>query len=224
MDALIFDFDGVVVDSEPIHLAGFREVLKDIGLALSNEDYYAKYLGYDDRDGFGTMARDNGVELSPSQLAQMIQRKTMLVQRAFVETIQPLPGAVPLIESVARAGVPVAVCSGALRTEIELASRTIGAWPHFSLIVSAEDVTAGKPDPQGYLLTVERLRQKLGKPLSSERCVVIEDSPAGISAARAAGMKVLAVANSYHRSHLGQADAIVENLTQVTLDTLRQLA
>ena len=223
MDALIFDFDGVVVDSEPIHLECFRKVLEGVDLRLSDEDYYAKYLGYDDRDCFTAVAADGGVAISESRLAKMIAAKTVLVRQAFARAIHPLPGAVDLIRSVTEAGVPLAVCSGALREEIELASRTIGVLGQFRLIVSAEDVSRGKPDPQGYRLCLERLRASCRKPLAPSRCLVVEDSPAGIEAARGAGMKVLAVTNSYPRDQLGQADCIVTSLEGVTIDHLESL-
>jgi beta-phosphoglucomutase len=223
LDALIFDFDGVVVDSEPIHLECFRKVLESVGLRLSGEEYYAKYLGYDDHDCFAAVAVDKGAVISESQIARMTAAKTVLVRRAFAREILPLPGAVELIRSAEEAGVPLAVCSGALREEIELASRTIGVLGQFRLIVSAEDVSRGKPDPQGYRLCLERLSASCRKPLAPSRCLVVEDSPAGIEAARGAGMKVLAVTNSYPRDQLGQADRIVTSLAEVMIDQLESL-
>ena len=126
MDALILDFDGVVVDSEPIHLTAFRQVLRPIGVELTTEAYYGKYLGYDDHDCFAAALRDNGLEYSETQIAEMTASKTKIVQRTFAESIKPLDGATELIRSLSGAGVPIAVCSGALRDEIELASRHVG--------------------------------------------------------------------------------------------------
>jgi len=223
MDALILDFDGVVIDSEPIHLACFQKVLAEAGIALSSEDYYTKYLGYDDRDCFLAAARDNGVRLDRRRVDRMIAAKTALVQRHFSQSVQSLEGAVELIRAVAAAGVPVAVCSGALRKEIELASAAVGVLDCFAVIVSAEDVAAGKPDPQGYRLAVEKLRSRCGRQIRPERCVAVEDAPAGIAAAQAAGMKVLAVTNSYHADHLRAAQAVVETLKTVSVETLEGL-
>ena len=149
MDAVIFDFDGVVVDSEPVHFACFRDVLATVGLELTVEDYYDKYLGYDDHDCLLIAARDRGAKLSERRIADLTAAKTKLVQRAFRESIQPLPGAVALIRAIAAAGVPMAVCSGALRDEVVLASRTVGVLDCFQAIVAAEDVKRGKPDPEG---------------------------------------------------------------------------
>lgn len=223
MDAVIFDFDGVVVDSEPVHFAGFRDVMATLGLDLTLADYYDKYLGYDDHDCLLIAGRNHGRELSERQIADLTAAKTALVQRAFRESIQPLPGAVALIRAIAGAGVPMAICSGALRDEIILASRTIGVLDCFQTIVAAEDVKSGKPDPEGYLAARDLLARQAGKELNPRRCLVVEDSPAGIDAAKSAGMKVLAVATSYTTDHLIKADRIAASLADVNFAELQEL-
>lgn len=223
MDALIFDFDGVVVDSEPIHLAAFQKVLATVGVPLTREEYYRKYLGFDDHDCFGAALAAAGRTFDETQLAGLIRQKTLLVQEAFAESIRPLPGATELIRSAAVAGLPVGVCSGALREEIELASRTVGVMDCFGVIVSARDVKRGKPDPEGYRLTVARLSEAVGRALAPGRCVVVEDSPAGIEAAKSLGMKVLAVTNSYDAAALLAADRVVDSLAAVTVESLARL-
>lgn len=222
MDALIVDFDGVVVDSEPIHLACFQRILAEEGITLSGEDYYSKYLGYDDRDCFLAVARDTGRPLR-RPLEALIAAKSALVQQALRESTAALPGAVELIRSAHLAPVPVAVCSGALRREIELASAAVGVLDCFTVIVSAEDVSAGKPDPAGFRLAVERLAAACGRAIRSGRCVAVEDSPAGIAAAQAAGMRVLAVSNSYPPGRLQDAQRVVGSLAEVTLAELDAL-
>jgi len=223
LDALIFDFDGVVVDSEPVHFAAFGQVLRERGLDLAREDYYSRYLGFDDHDCFRAVGADRGRPFGEDQIARMIAEKTRLVQQAFARSIQPLSGAVELIRSAAGTRLPVGVCSGALREEIVLASRTVGVLDCFAAIVSAQEAPAGKPDPSGYRLTLQLLSQKAGRVLLPARTVVVEDAPAGIAAARAAGMKVLAVTNSYPPAELERADRVVSSLAQVTLADLRKL-
>jgi len=223
VDAIIFDFDGVVVDSEPIHLKAFQEVLARNGVEMTRADYYETYLGFDDHDCFAAAGQDHGVNFPERQIAEMTARKTRLVQRAFAESLVALPGAVELIAAADAAGVPLAVCSGALRDEIELASKTVGAWEHFKIIVPAEDVQRGKPDPQGYQLALERLADAVGKKLLPGKTIAVEDSPAGIAAAKDAHMIVLAVTNSYPPDQLRQADRIVESLADVTLKDLEEL-
>ncbi len=223
MDALIFDFDGVVVNSEPIHLATFRSVLQTLGVPLSTEDYYAKYIGFNDHDCFQAALLDAGKPFTEPQLAELIARKTAMVKRAFGESIAALPGACGLIRAAADAGMPVGVCSGALREEIELASRTVGVLDCLKVIVSSDDVTHGKPHPEGYTLAMQRLAQTTHHIITPAQCVAVEDAPAGIHAARDAGMKVLAVTNSFPAEELREANLVVSSLENVTLATLEQL-
>lgn len=223
MDAIIFDFDGVVVDSEPIHLAGFSEVLRTVGVELTEEAYYSRYLGFDDHDCFVAAMNDYGKAYTEDQIEQMIASKTRAVQQRMAETIQPLPGAVSLIREAQQAGVPLAICSGALREEVELASQTVGVRDCFHLIVAARDVEEGKPHPEGYLKAARQLSEALGREIHPSACGVCEDSPAGISAAKAAGMKVVAITNSYPPEQLAEADRIVRSLEEASLETMRSL-
>ena len=132
MDALVLDFDGVVVDSEPIHLACFQRVLAEsMGVRLTREEYFRRYLGYDDRDCLATVVRDQGARLTNEQLLEMVAQKTVWVKEAFAGSLEPLPGSAALIRAASDAGTLMAVCSGALREEIELALRTIGVSRHF---------------------------------------------------------------------------------------------
>ncbi|MHC4563285.1 MAG: HAD family hydrolase [Planctomycetota bacterium] len=224
MDAVISDFDGVIADSEPIHLVCFQQVLAERGVVLTSEDYYGKYLGVDDHDCLAAAGADHGRNFSELELSTMTAAKTLLVQQAMRERIAALPGVVDLVGALSEAGVPLAVCSGALLDEIELASTTIGVRDAFKLIVSADDVQHGKPDPEGYQLAMARLGEATGKALDPAKCVVLEDSPAGIEAAKAAGMKVLAVTTSYPAGALQAADRIVASLEKVTPDDLAAMA
>jgi HAD superfamily hydrolase (TIGR01509 family) len=215
LHAVIFDFDGVIVNSEPLHFEGFRNVLKRIDVDLTREDYYTHYLGYDDQDCFRTVAEDCGKTLSDETLQELIAEKTAWMQQALSQRIKPLPGAVPLITGLAGDGVPLAICSGALREEILIAARCVGVLKHFHHVVAAEDVSAGKPDPHGYNIARRLLGETTDRDIPAENCLVIEDSPAGIAAAKAAEMNVLAVETSYDRDQLTQADRIVESLEHV---------
>jgi beta-phosphoglucomutase len=214
--AVIFDFDGVLVDSEPLHLACFQEVLAPRGVTLTAEAYYGRYLGFDDAEAFRQALRDAGRDAEPAELDRMIAAKTALVQRALRRDVPALPGAAELIGALAGAGVPLAVCSAALREEIRLALETLGVWGGFAAVVAAEDVQRCKPDPQGYRLSLEHLRAATGRALPAERCCACEDSPAGVRAAKAAGLRVLAVTSSYAAADLHEADAVVNDLTETT--------
>lgn len=224
MDAIIFDFDGVLVDSEPTHLAAFREVLAGEGVELTEALYFGRYLGYDDHDCFAAVAEDFGRDWDEAHLAALTETKTRLVHRMFADGVAALPGAVEMVAAARQGGVPLAICSGALRDEVCEAAGAIGVDEAIKIIVAAEDVDRGKPDPEGYLKAARQLAEQTGREILPGRCVVCEDSPAGIAAGKAAGMKVLAVATSYPPQEIPEADRIVENLAAVTLADLRALA
>jgi len=209
-----------VVDSEPIHLVCFSNVLAGLDVAMTREDYYGKYLGFDDHDCFAAVLQDNGRDTDEKLITRLIAQKTTLVRQAISSDIQALPGAFELISAAAQAGVALAICSGALRPEIDLALEKIGAADKFLVVVSAEDVSRGKPEPEGYVLTVRRLTEVLGRQVQGRQCVVIEDSPAGIDAAHGAGLCVLGVTTSYPPAAMSGADRVVALLSDVRLADL----
>src|ERR1017187_10091029 len=167
MDAMIFDFDGVIVDSEPAHFAAFARVLGEQGIPLCRQEYYEKYLGYDDHDCFLTVTQDHGKMLDEEGIARMIAVKTKMIQEAMGGSIQPQPGAVELVRAAELDAIPLAICSGALREEIELACRNLGLWECFMAVVCAQDVDRGKPDPQGFRLALEQLCRLSGRVLEA---------------------------------------------------------
>jgi HAD superfamily hydrolase (TIGR01509 family) len=219
--AIIFDFDGVIVDSEPLHLDAFRRTLAGEGIALTTEDYFAQYLGFDDHDAILHGLSGAGREATPEVVRRLMARKA----DAFMECVR---GGVPLFPGVAEfvrgaAGrVPLAVASGALRHEIELILGQVGLAQYFVGIVSADDVSAGKPSPEGFLKAHALLASRVGG-LAPKECLVVEDSLAGVEGARRAGMRCLAVTNSYPADRLGDANLVVASLTDAPWDRLTSL-
>jgi HAD superfamily hydrolase (TIGR01509 family) len=214
--AIIFDFNGVVIDDEPIHLMMFRRVLAEEGLGVTDQEYHDKYLGYDDRGFFLEVLKANGREISTEFCNDLIARKSVYYNAHVAEHMPIFPGVPEFVRRVA-AQWPLAVCSGALRGEIDFVLGKLGLAECFRLVVSAEDTTAWKPDPQGYLITLDRLAESLGNPLAAEDVLVIEDSLAGLEAARRAGTRTLAVTNSYSAEELvGQADLVTAGLDSVS--------
>lgn len=213
LKAIIFDFNGVIVDDEPLHLELFRRVLGEEGVALTDEDYHAKYLGYDDRGCFTAALADAGrAELANAEfIAELIERKAGYYREAIEERFLLFPGAVELVKTLA-AKYPLAIASGALRDEIEIVLRRGGIRECFREIIASEDVTACKPDPEGYDKALAALNANVGDRIQPDECLVIEDSIAGIEAARRAGMRCLAVTNSYNADELANADWIVTTL------------
>jgi beta-phosphoglucomutase len=225
LQAIIFDFDGVVIDSEPIHLDCFRRVLRQrYGVEITDQEYYERYIAYSDAESFEHMAADHGLTLTERDIRDLVADKTVLVQEVLRRGVTPLPGAAELMRAGAKAGLAVGVCSSAARKEIELPLGGMKLLQHVQVIVAAEDVTRSKPDPACYDLTRRRLGELAGKELSPRGCIAIEDSPGGVAAARGAGMTVLAVTNTVSADKLHQAQRVVKSLAEVDVDALRGLA
>lgn len=221
MQAVIFDFDGVIADTEPLHFAGLRRTLAEIGITLTERNYYANYLGFDDRGCILEALRVHGRPTEPALVQALMQRKAA----AYLASIQDHPVIFPGVRSFveeAAARYPLAIASGALRLEIELILEHAGIRKAFRHITSAEDVAHGKPHPEPFLHALAGLNGTArGSGISPGDCLVIEDSLPGIRAAKAAGMKVLAVANTHTVQDLHEAHAISHGLDQTTLAELR---
>jgi len=223
MDALIFDFDGVLVDSEPIHLQAFMETLRPMGVELTRQEYFEKYLGFDDYTCLAEALRYHGLPVDTEQIEDMVVRKTRILQEHLATSIPPIAGAVELVRAAAGEGVPLAICSGALREEIRIGLEVIGAAAWFPVVVAAEDVHRTKPHPEGYSRAATLLGERIDRGVAPEKCVAMEDSPTGIASAQAAGMKVLAVHTSYPPEALHQADRVEPDFRSVTLASLRAM-
>ena len=220
--ATIFDFDGVIADTEPLHFAGLRQTLAEIGISLTESDYYANYLGYDDRGCFIAALTENQHPTDPSALAQLMQRKAHVYLESVKDHLVIFPGVREFVREAATA-YPLAIASGALRHEIEVILEEAGLRKEFLHITSAEDVTRGKPDPQPFLQALNGLnRQCREQAITAGSCLVIEDSIPGIRGAKTAGMKVLAVANTHTIQDLHEAHAVAQSLSQVRLSELRE--
>jgi beta-phosphoglucomutase len=224
LQAIVFDFDGVIADTEPVHLKGFQIGLADLGLSLSREEYMSTYLGVTDREAFTLVARAHGRELTDEVVDRLIREKTVRMQALLTETPLVFAGVEGRVREFA-AQVPVAIASGALRAEIVAVLTAVGLAPSFPIIVSADDPVDGKPSPAPYRLAMQRLAAHVGANggFDSSRCVAIEDSHWGITAAKAAGMRVVGVTSSYSADALAAADLVVGSVADLTMETLRRL-
>jgi beta-phosphoglucomutase len=224
--AVLFDFNGVLVDDEPLHLEMFQRVLFEEGIALSREDYYARYLGFDDRGCFAAVLEAAGQEPTVPRLMRLITRKASYYQERIRAGGYPFfDGAAELVAEIAASGRMLGVVSGALREEVEGALRQAGLLDRFKVLVTAEDVTEGKPDPEGYRRALQELNALPPLPerlLHPHEVLVIEDSPAGLQAAAEAGLLTLGVAQTYPRGELRQADAVAERLAGLSLAALER--
>jgi HAD superfamily hydrolase (TIGR01509 family) len=218
LQALIFDFDGIIANTEPLHFAGLHQTLTEIGIDLTEGEYYADYLGYDDRGCILAALATNRRPADPVTVERLMKRKA----EAYLESVKHhevvFPGVPEFVREAARA-YPLAIASGAFRHEIEYILKTAGLRDAFLHITSAEDVTRGKPDPQPFLLALKALQQR-HPGLTASSCLVIEDSLPGVRGAKAAGMKVLAVANTHTVQDLHEAHAITHSLSETRLTEL----
>ena len=235
LKAVIFDFDGVIANSEPLHLRAYQEVLTRIGITLTATDYYARYLGYDDCGVFEALGSERGETPRGKALGELIAEKSRRFQVLLGSSNVIFPGAAECVRRLA-AEVPLAIASGAWLTEIEAVLERAGLRDCFAAIVSADDEIPSKPAPDPYLRAVELLgldpSQKL-EPRTrhaprtrnpSLSCyVAVEDSRWGLASARAAGLRCVAVAQTYRPEELDSADLVVPNLSALTLDALRDL-
>lgn len=219
--ALIFDFDGSIADSEPLHLAAFQETLTGEGIPLTVEEYYAHYLGFDDHDAIVEALRRAGEVPSPGRVRALMARKADAFLARVRAGVPLFPGVAAFVHAAAER-VPLAVASGALRHEIELILGQVGLAPAFVGIVSAGDVAAGKPSPEGFLRARDLLAPRVPG-LTAAECLVVEDSRAGVEGASRAGMRCLAVTNSYPAKDLRAADLVVTSLEGVGWDQLTSL-
>ncbi len=221
--AIVFDFDGVIANSEPLHFRAFRDVLADEGLQLSEGDYYTKYLGYDDVGAFQAVAVDCGAEWTPARIAPLVARKARRMEELERDVSVLFPGAADAIRRLA-AACPLAIASGAIRAEILRVLEREQLVRYFAAIVGAEDTRASKPAPDPYLRAVKLLGVATGTALDPAECVAIEDSRWGLESAGAAGLRTIAVTHTYPAELLkSSADTVVAGLDLVTLDLLSSL-
>ncbi|HVR30322.1 MAG TPA: HAD family phosphatase [Thermoanaerobaculia bacterium] len=222
--AILFDFNGVLVDDEPLHLALFARVLGEEGLTLRQDEYFARYLGLDDRRCFAAAMEEAGRRIDQAQIMRLVARKASYYQERIRSDGFPFfGGALELVREASAAGLTLGVVSGALRGEVEGALRQAGIAHLFKTIVAAEDVVDGKPDPEGYRRALEELNGLPPLPprlFHPHEVLAIEDSPWGIEAASGAGLITLAVAHSYPKAALGAAHLVVGDLATLELDAL----
>lgn len=212
-EAVIFDFDGVIVDTEPLHYAAFQRVLEPLGLHFTWEEYVEVYIGFDDRDAFRHAFSLKGTTLSREELQRLIEQKAAFFEEVIGAGVCAYPGVLDLISHLHANRFPLAICSGALRSDIDPILAMLGISDYFDVIVTADDVAASKPDPECYQMAFQRLQSAHHNCFSKEATIAIEDTPAGISAAKAAGLMVCAVTNSYPAARLDQATFVTESLT-----------
>jgi beta-phosphoglucomutase len=219
--AVVFDFDGVIANSEPLHYQAFRDVLEQSGIAFPEKEYYDRYLGYDDIGVFKMLAADRRLSWTTDRIAGLVRSKADTIERLEQDGSILFPGAEAAIRRAA-ARVPLAIASGALGVEIRRVLDRGGLTSCFKAIVAAEDTLVSKPAADSYLRAVTLLADAVGSPLRPSECVAIEDSPWGLQSARAAGLRTIAVAHTYESGAL-EADLVISSLDELDVETMERL-
>ena len=224
--AIIFDMDGVICDSEPLHMKAFQQVLTEEGVAITDQEYYDKYLAHDDRGSFESAFREHG---RPAPELQNMKALLVRKARSFDELIKDGLVIYPGVDAfIKKAGVrySLALASGARRLEVEFVLKKAKIRDAFSAVVSADEVKNGKPQPESFERALAILNQGRleGTPeIHASETLVIEDSPRCIRTAKALGMKTVGMATSYKPEELKDADKIINSLVGLELETLEKL-
>jgi beta-phosphoglucomutase-like phosphatase (HAD superfamily) len=235
--AIIFDLDGTLVDTEPLHFAAFNEALAPLKIAIPREDYWARLIGYDDQGCFEIVLRERFGTASADEINTLIRRKTGIYQRLITGGNLLYPGALEFVRQCAER-FPLALATGTLADEAEHLLAQTGLRDSFIEIVAAEHVSQGKPSAMPFVAALERLNKALracpstaarfaalAKPLepgqsgiTAAQCLAIEDSVAGVTSARRAEMKVLALTHTARPAELSQADLVFDSFEAINLD------
>ena len=219
LQAIVFDFDGVIVDSEPLHYQAFVMVGKAIGFEFSYEEYLATYIGFDDRDAFRVMLEAAGQEVTAQRVAELCaQKQPMFDAVAKMGASQgslAIPGALELIDECAQVELPRAIASGATRADIDLMLELLDRRDRFEVVVTADDVEFSKPDPTSYAMAVEELG------VDPANALAIEDTAAGLSSAQGAGLMTLGLATTGPAEAIAQAGRVIDDLSGVDLEQLK---
>lgn len=210
--AVLFDFDGVLADTEGLHYETLAAVLEEEGITLTREVNDREYIGIDVNRSFEKAFRDAGKELSACRCPALVTRKSELFIAA-VDRVSVFPGIPELVEQAA-ARAACGIVSGALRAEIHAVLRRHDLDRFFPHIVAADDGLPSKPSPAGYLRLLELLRIARGQRIDAAECLVVEDSVPGIRAARSAGMRCAALANSHAPDALREADVVFASASE----------
>ena len=211
--ALLWDLDGVIADTAPSHFRAWQRLADDRGVTFTEVDF---------KQTFGKrnpeiIAEKFGGNIPADEAQALAQRKEEVFRRIIGQSVRPFPGVLNLMLSLRAAGWTMALVSSTPIENITLILSALQIRGQFDTVVSDADVTHGKPDPEGYVLAAERLGA------AADRCVVIEDAIAGVTAAKSAGMKCVAVTNTHPAERLREADIVVDSLDEVSADTVESL-
>lgn len=216
IEAIVFDFDGVLADSERVHLAALTQVLDGLGVSITADDYFARYLGLDDAGAFELVGQEHALQLDASTIARLIEQKSVLFDQMMAGADVLFPGAHECIRRLQRR-YPLGIASGALRHEIESVLNGAGLRACFDFIVASGETPRSKPYPDPYRRAAELHGRAPGA------CLAIEDSRWGIESARSAGLRCIGITTSYAADELAGADRIIGSLAEFTVELVLEI-
>lgn len=227
LKAVLFDFNGVIINDEPIHQRLIEHLLIEENIRPDSAEYRNICLGRGDRTCLKELLSRRGRVVTDDYLDALVQKKSALYLQEL-ETLNPLPiypGVADALYLFKASRLPIGLVSGALRAEITTVLERGKIAADFSVIVAGDDITTSKPQPDGYLLAVEKLNERYPElNLKPANCLVLEDTPAGITAAKRAGMSVVGVANTYPFHMMQrQANWAVDYLTELEIDRIKHV-
>jgi HAD superfamily hydrolase (TIGR01509 family) len=201
--AVLWDLDGVLVDSAPFHFEAWQELFRSLDKGFSDADFRRTFGLRND-----AILKDILGELTPAEVERLARRKEELYREVVAGKVTPIPGAIDLLRSLHRSGMKMAIVSSTPRENVSVVLRSLGLEDAFAAVIAEEDAPRGKPDPQGFLLAAKNLGVAAGE------CVVLEDAPGGVEAAKRAGMRCIGLASSRPREALTSADLVVDSLEE----------
>lgn len=210
MKIIIFDFDGVILDSENSHFIAFNEGLKNLNINISEDEYYSKYISLDDRGVITNVVNDKNISVTNEEIDMIIKNKNDYFESRLIDNSKLFPGVEELIIQLSKNFV-LSIGSGANRSEIIKTLKNNNIYDYFEIIVSANEVNNPKPNPETY----NRVLDNINTDFNINEIIVIEDSPGGIEASKSAGLKCIAITNTFDNKQLRKADIIVSNYEDI---------
>ena len=217
---VIFDFDGVIYNSEPLHFKSFNFALKSLKLIITKEVYYETYCAYDDEGFFKNFLKDNEINYDDEFIRDLIKEKHSFFDENFDTETSMYHGSIGLIKELSK-GYILGIGSGARREEIVRVLKREDLLSYFEEIVSSDETSHPKPNPETYILLLERINETYQ--IIPDECVVIEDTTKGVDAAKDAGMKCIGITNSVDKKFLNNADKVVDDYSEITIESIKNI-
>ncbi|MEJ2636492.1 MAG: HAD family phosphatase [Calditrichia bacterium] len=213
--AVIFDMDGVIVDSNPTHRIALKEFCEKHGFPLSESDLRNKVYGRTNRDWLTNLFNNS---ITPAEIDKYEEEKEQLFRKLYAPLIHPVKGLIPFLESLKRNGIVRAIATSAPRSNVKFTLEKTGTAQFFEVVLDEEDIGKSKPDPEIYLKTAAAI----GFP--PQKCIVIEDSLSGVEAARRAGCKVIGITTTHPGNELSETQMVIRDFADLEISDLERLA